>query len=416
MAKALLIISQTFVPDPAAVGQFMADVATEMASRGHAVRVYTQDRGYEDPALRFPRRETIGGADVRRFRFASFGKKSILTRLIGTASFMLQGFFAMLFTPKLEGIFFSTSPPMIGLAAAIAGAIRGVPIAYWAMDLNPDQLYALGKLKPTDFSARLIETVNRFILRRSKLVITLDRFMAAALKKRNVPDEKLLVLPPWPHEDQLETNSEKDLPSIRNGENPFRARHNLAGKFVIMYSGNHSPSNPLDTLLQATLAFKDDPDLRFLFVGGGLGKRAIERFVVDHELGNVLCLPYQPLSDLKYSLPAADVHVVSLGEAMVGIVHPCKIYGAMAVARPILFLGPEPSHIADLMQQHDIGWRIVHDNVPAAIEMIRAIRNTPPGELLAKGERGHELLKAELGMSRILKLLCDRLENSFGGA
>ena len=29
----------------------------------------------------------------------------------------------------------------------------------------------------------------------------------------------------------------------------------------------------------------------------------------------------------------ADVHVVSLGEKMVGIIHPCKIYGAMAVAR-----------------------------------------------------------------------------------
>jgi len=460
VAKTLLIISQTFVPDPAAVGQFMADVAREMAGRGHNVRVYTQDRGYEDPTLRFPRRETIGGADVRRFRFASFGKKSILTRLVGTASFMIQSFGGMLFTPYLEGIFFSTSPPMIGMIAGLAGMIRRVPVVYWAMDLNPDQLYALGKLKPTDFTARVIEGVNKFILKRSSLIITLDRFMAASLKKRWVPDAKLMVLPPWPHEEELllplpggeragvrgETSQVEDRElaeeslsasldhaapldeerfppppaSPLRGEgqdaNPFRVRHGLIGKFVVMYSGNHSPSNPLDTLLQATLSFKDDPDLKFLFVGGGLGKKAIEQFVVDHALSNVICLPYQPLEELKHSLRAADVHVVSLGDPMVGIVHPCKIYGAMAVGKPVLFLGPEPSHIADLMKERDFGWRIVHGDVAGAVETLRAIRVASREELTAKGERGKQLLADQLGQNRLLSLLCDRLEQTFGGA
>ena len=41
------------------------------------------------------------------------------------------------------------------------------------------------------------------------------------------------------------------------------------------------------------------------------------------------------LATLRESLSAADVHVVSLGADMVGIIHPCKVYGAMAVlARP----------------------------------------------------------------------------------
>jgi len=411
VAKTLLIISQTFVPDPAAVGQFMADVAGAMSSRGHRVRVYTQDRGYEDPSLRFPRRETISGADVRRFRFASFGKKSIFTRLLGSVSFMAQSFCVMLFTPSVEGIFFSTSPPMIGFIASIAGLIRRVPIAYWAMDLNPDQLYALGKLKPTDFTARVIERANRFILRRSGLIITLDRFMAESLKKRNVPDSKLLILPPWPHEEHLL------LPLRGEGQeagNPFRVRHNLIGKFVVMYSGNHSPSNPLDTLLKATLAFKDDDTIRFLFIGGGLGKPEVERYIISHGLKNVISLPYQLLTELKHSLPAADVHVVSLGEPMVGIVHPCKIYGAMAVSRPVLFLGPEPSHIADLLKEHDFGWRIVHGDVDGAIATLKTIKATSADELAHKGETGHRLLAEQLGQNRLLSVLCDRLEKTFG--
>src|SRR5262245_45962105 len=98
--KTLLIFSQTFVPDPASVGQHMADVAVEMARRGYRVRVYTSARGYDDPSRRYPKREDLHGVEVRRLALSSFGKKSIFTRVIGTASFMAQCFFLALFTPK----------------------------------------------------------------------------------------------------------------------------------------------------------------------------------------------------------------------------------------------------------------------------------------------------------------------------
>ena len=123
--KTVLIVSQTFVPDPASVGQHMAGAAFELARRGHSVRVYASARGYENPSAVYPRRETLHQADIRRFPLASFGKKSILLRVLGTAAFMLQAFFAALFTPRVAGIFFSTSPPLIGLPLCIARICTG---------------------------------------------------------------------------------------------------------------------------------------------------------------------------------------------------------------------------------------------------------------------------------------------------
>ena len=180
----LLVFSQTFVPDPASVGQHLADVAVEMARRGHRVRVYTSARGYDDPAVRYPARENLRGVDVRRLPLSSFGKKSIFTRVLGTFTFMSQVLLVGLFTPGVGGIFFSTSPPLIGVIATLVRLVRRVPVAYWAMDLNPDQLLALGKLKPTDFTTRFLEAANRWILRRASLVVALDRFMAARLESR----------------------------------------------------------------------------------------------------------------------------------------------------------------------------------------------------------------------------------------
>jgi glycosyltransferase involved in cell wall biosynthesis len=403
--KSILIFSQVFVPDPASVGQHIADVAVELVRRGYNVRVYTADRGYDDPTARYPRRDNFQGVDVRRMPFSSFGKKSILTRILGTASFMIQALLRGLFMPDLAGVFFSTSPPLIGIIATIIHIFRQVPIAYWAMDLNPDQLIALNKITPTSPTARLLESTNRMILRNSSLIVALDRFMADRLRHRGTIDDKLVIIPPWPHEQAID--------SIPHSENPFRARHNLAGKFVIMYSGNHSPSNPLKTLLEAAVKLKNDPTIKFLFVGGGIGKKEVEQYIADHQLNNVLSLPYQPLSDLRYSLSAADIHVVSLGPEMVGIIHPCKVYGAMAVACPVLYFGPNPSHISDLLQLHGFGETVEHGQVDAAVAIIQKLKATRPETLASMGQTARTVLTNTLSQSILCTQFCDALDQVF---
>lgn len=400
--KTFLVFSQVFVPDPASVGQHMADVAFEMARRGHRVIVYTANRGYDDPTVRYPARETRKGVEIRRLALSSFGKKSLIIRALGTFTFLMQCIFIALFTRRLGAIFFSTSPPLIGTAAALASVVRGIPIAYWAMDLNPDQLIAMGKIKSHSWTAKILERVNRFILGRSNLVIALDRFMAGRLRDRGVPDSHMLVMPPWSHED--------NLAEVPQDQNPFRQRHNLQGKLVIMYSGNHSPANPLRTLLDATLHFKSDDSLRFLFVGGGLGKKEVEQHIRDHQLSNVISLPYQPLEELGNSLGAADVHVVSLGEEMVGIIHPCKIYGAMAVGRPILFLGPRPSHVADLLDKHDIGWHVAHGDVDGTIQLIERIKTFSRERFVNMGAIARRVLNQEISQAMLCGRFCDNLE------
>jgi hypothetical protein len=404
--QTVLIFSQTFVPDPASVGQHMADVAQEMARRGHRVLVYTANRGYENPRVRYPRREVWNGVKIRRLPFSSFGKRWIALRALATFSFMVQCLLVALAKRGIQGIFFSTSPPLVGAAAALAGMLRRIPLAYWAMDLNPDQLISMGKIRQRGLTARVLELVNRFILRRVSLVVALDRFMADRLRARRVPEHKLVVMPPWPHEEHIA--------AIDPEESCFRAAHKLNGQFVIMYSGNHSPANPLTTLLDAAVRLQDDRSLRFVFVGGGTGKREVESYIHEHQLTNVVSLPYQPLASLGDSLSAADVHIVSLGDDMVGIVHPCKIYGAMAVGRPILYLGPQPSHIGDLMQEAAFGWSLAHGDVNAAVKTLEAIRTTPRDELLCMGQSAKRLLHERLSQTQLSCEFCDHLERVFG--
>ena len=412
----LLLFSQVFVPDPAGVGQHMADVAFEMARRGWRVIVYTSRRGYDDPTVRYLPRQTIQGVDVRRLPLCSFGKKSIFTRILGTALFMVQALFVGLFTPRLRGIFFSTSPPLVGGVASLVGLVRRVPVAYWAMDLNPDQLIQLGKIPAASVRARFLEAVNRFILRRSTLVIALDRFMAGRLHRRGRLEHKLIVLPPWSPEDPVATEDADARPAFsaiprltRHDANPFRLRHHLAGKFVIMYSGNHSPSNPLATLLEATLAFRDDPEVRFLFVGGGVAKKDVEAFIRRHDLRHVLSLPTSRCRSCATPSPPPTSTSSRWARGWSASSTPARFTGRWRRAGRCCSWAA-PSHVSDLLDRHRLGWQIQHGDVPAAVAAIRRAVSTPPRELGGDGGRARAVLRQSLGLRRLCDALCDALE------
>jgi colanic acid biosynthesis glycosyl transferase WcaI len=178
----------------------------------------------------------------------------------------------------------------------------------------------------------------------------------------------------------------------------------------VMYSGNHGPSNPIATLLRAAERLADDDRLRFLFVGGGVGKRA----VAASTSRNVTSLPYQPLATLQYSLSAADIHAVTMGDTMVGIVHPCKVYGAMAVGRPILLFGPESCHVMDIVNAHGVGWRIAHGDVDGAVHLLRRLASMPPDELERIGRRAQAAAQTYVAKRRLCGALVDALEGADG--
>lgn len=435
----LLILSQVYVPDPASVGQHMADAAAEMARRGWRVVVLTSASGYNDPSVKYKPRETIDGVEVVRLPLSSFGKKHFALRILAAVLFMLQTIYHGALVRGLSGrrgrsgaILVSTSPPMCIVAAMVIRALRlgRVPIKFWVMDINPDQLISLGKIKPHSLPARVMNLFNRMILKRSADVVVLDKFMARTMNAKLDAAAKTAILPPWPHEDTVEP--------VPHAENTFR-REQLAriarsapgdgspdphadSRRVFMYSGNHGIALPLETFLKAAAAFRDDPRAVFMFIGDGVRKKEVEATIRDTPMGNMLSLPYQPLSVLRFSLSAADAHLVSVGDESVGTIHPCKIYGAMAVARPIILLAPNPCHVSDLVSgergQEDfppaertpIGWHIAHGDTVAAERVIREILDAPAERLEAMGRRARHVIEKQLSKTTLCGAFCDVLE------
>jgi hypothetical protein len=208
------------------------------------------------------------------------------------------------------------------------------------MDLNPDEAIAAGWLDEQSLTNRLLQRMLRYSFNAATQTVVLDRFMKERVVAKGVDPERVTIVPPWSHDDHVEYSE--------RGREAFRREHGLSDKFVVMYSGNHSPCHPLDTLLAAARVLQTRSEIAFCFVGGGSEQAKVR----ESQSSNVKCLPYQPLDELSSSLSAADLHVVVMGEKFVGIVHPCKVYNILAVGAPVLYIGPEPSHITDIASQH----------------------------------------------------------------
>ena len=367
----ITLINQTFYPDVASSGQHLGDLAGYLAEHGHEVTVVTSRRAYDSPEKVFPKQETWRGIRIIRVAVTGFGKHARWRRATDFATFLWSCCWRLIRLPRQDVVVAMTSPPLVSFLGSWFARLRGGRFCYWIMDLNPDEALAAGWLAPGSLAARWLECCSRFSLRQATKIIVLDRFMQARLLEKGIDADKIVVIPPWSHDSEVRFDTE--------GRARFRKLHGLGNKFVVMYSGNHSPCHPLDTVLMAAQALRGNPEIAFLFVGGGSRFGQVKQFAREHSLPNILCLPYQPMNELAGSLSAADLHLVVMGDPFVGLVHPCKVYNILRVGSPMLYIGPQPSHVSEVLDtlngELPCGWAR-HGEVDRVVDFIVKLKQT----------------------------------------
>lgn len=336
----ILLLNQCFYPDNVSTAQHLSSLAQGLVEAGHEVTAVASSRGYDDPSRRFPGRENWNGVDIHRIWTPGLGKKSKWRRLVDFASFWISATLILLRLPRFDLTVCLTSPPLISSLGTGVAALKGGRVVPWIMDLNPDEAVAAGWLKQGGLTERILSALQGWSFRHAAGIVVLDRFMAQRLRAKGLPESILHVIAPWSYEDVVRYDAHKGA--------AFRAAHGLTGKYVVMYSGNHSPCHPLDTVLESARLLSQDDRIRFVFIGGGSEFPKVKKFAQDHQLANILCLPYQPLEMLDASLSSADLHLVVMGDPFAGIVHPCKVYNILLLGRPFLAIGPAECHLADL--------------------------------------------------------------------
>ena len=248
--KKLLIYAHYYIPDIAATGQILRDLAEGLLDSfdvtvicvvpsylGVVEEKYTTQKYYE---------ESINGVNVIRIRVPEFTKANKLSRVKNILAYFFGAMGATFKVGGMDHVFSISQPPILGGLLGVWGKwVKRAKFIYNIQDFNPEQILAVNYCK-NKLLTGVMMLLDKFSCKRSNLIVTvgndLVETMHARFKHGKVP--KTIMINNWTNEKEIYPVNQ-DHPRILS----FKQMYGLVDKFVIMYSGNIGLYYPIfDTL------------------------------------------------------------------------------------------------------------------------------------------------------------------------
>lgn len=393
--RKITFVINYFYPDLAATSQLMTeltgrlqddfDITVIAAQPGYAGERRASKKIFEEAHL-----ENI---KVVRIQLPEVNKNSKKSRLKYITSYFALATIALLKEKQTDVIFTISQPPVLGgLIGTIGKFLKRSRHIYSIHDFNPEQAQAVAYTN-NQLVFKVAKAIDKLNCSYADQVLLVGEDMAKTLRERfkgqQVPSHT--VISNWTDEKAI-VPLDKNEPLIRE----FLELHELQDKFIVMYSGNLGLYYDLENLIRVAKEFVDQRDIVFLFIGEGAVKERLQQYAFDHELSNVKFLPYQPKEFLKYSLNAADVHLVVNQKGIKGVSVPSKIYGVMAAGKPVLGVLEQDSEVQRLLFESGAGIVIEPQDYQGVVHAITYLRSLKPEELKEMGSKGRVYLEQHL--------------------
>jgi colanic acid biosynthesis glycosyl transferase WcaI len=322
---------------------FQVQLSRELARQGHDI-LHLYSASFETPKGGVLRRAEdpdnfcIEGLSLRIPKYDHFVKRRSQEIRYGK----LAAARIALFRPDLV---LSANTPLDAQAVIQAETRRlGARFAFWLQDVYSEGIG--GSLRKLNFpGASAIglwyRQLERRLLRASDAVIAITPDFVPLLdswKVRNVD-----VIENWAPRDEL-----RPCPQ----DNPWSRAHDLAGKFVFLYSGTlglkHNPSVLLD--LAAAV-----PDSTVAVLSEGANADWLRFAAAERSLTNFRSLPLQPYELMPEVLSTGSVLMAILDEDAGAFSVPSKVLSYLCVGRPLLLSVPAKNAAARLVWGNSAG-------------------------------------------------------------
>lgn len=364
--RRIFFANRYFHPDHSATSQLAGDLVSHLSERGWSVSVVTSRQRYDDPRANLERTELWGRVRIHRVWTSSFGRTNLLGRACDYLSFYAMASLKMIqLVPRNAIIVAKTDPPLLGVPLAIVASLKGAKLVQWLQDVFPEVAMELG-VGVVAAARSILKAIRDWSLRSARTNVVLSTEMRSRVEKSGAD---FLICENW-----VTHSLEFDPAAVGRIRDAVGAR---ADSLVVGYSGNLGRAHDWRTLLDAATLLRDELRFRFVVTGGGAGQAALQEEVEARGLRSFHFAPYQDSRSVSAHLAAADVHWFSLLPQLEGLIVPSKMYGILASARPVVYVGDIGSEIADLIRDSDCGLAIATGEYEGLAGELRALLLEP---------------------------------------
>jgi colanic acid biosynthesis glycosyl transferase WcaI len=334
----IVVVSQHYPPDRSTTAVILSTIAEHLAAQA-PVLVVSGTPGSSEGAE---------GSSIVEIGKRLPPKGPLIRRAMAEFLFATRTFFALLVRAKRDDVMLTVTAPFLLPYAVVAAAhlkrARSILILH---DLFPDVLVVAGITDAESLLAKGLRAANRAMFGALNAVVTIGRDTERLLSRYGPKmRDKVFLIPNWA------TLAPWRRPV--NDDNPYRKL--CRGSFVVGLSGNLGFTHDPLVVFEAARLLREDPDIRFLLSGWGVGFEQLRNKQSEMGLPNVALVERVEQQDLESLLSAADVWIVPYRQNAAGVSIPSRLYNLLAVGRPVVVVSEPDAEAAVIVRENDLGW------------------------------------------------------------
>lgn len=366
------IIGINYWPDETGIAGFSTGRAEYLASQGHLVSICTAPPYY--PQWKVPtnyrrwwfQREQRAGVTILRCPLYVPARVTALRRIVHEASFIASAAVRSLFAKKPDVLVIVSPPLGLAVLAALLAWWWRVPYLFDVQDLQPDAALDLGMVKPGLFT-KLLFSVERLGYQRAAVVSTITDAMRARIVSKGTSPRKVHRLALWADPALFALEQEAEDRAIRE-------ELGLHDAFVVLHIGNMGVKQSLDVVLDAASHTPPMSNVRYVLVGDGAVRSALESRARRLCLSNVSIIPLLPRDKFRRLLATAQVCLVTQQRTVADIVFPSKVLTLLAAAKPVIVSVTSASEVATVIATAGAGLLVPPEDPGALLAAVQHLQ------------------------------------------
>ncbi|MCX6113061.1 MAG: glycosyltransferase family 4 protein [Proteobacteria bacterium] len=266
----------------------------------------------------------------------------------------------------------SANTPLLAQIKIIKWAkSKNIPFVFWMQDILSVAVRAIlrERLGSIGFPVYLyFNWLERNALLDSSNIVVISEDFASILEKWGIKKENVTVISNWAPIEEI---------NVIEKVNDFSLKHDIANKFVVLYSGTMGMKHDPDKILAISEGLSYDKDIVLLIISEGVCVEYLRKSALDKGLGNLVILPFQPYDVYSQTLASADVLLDILKPSASIYSVPSRVWSGFCAGRPSILVMPKTNLVARIAENIGAGFVVSDNSVEQIIDRIRWMKSNP---------------------------------------
>lgn len=410
----ILLIHQYFLEKDDGGGSRFNEMTRVWEAEGHEVTVlagmvhYATGKKRPKYKGKYTLREQYSdNVEVIRCDVSEAYNVNFLGRLWAYFSFVFSSIYAGFFKTKGKyDVIVVTSPPLfVGITAYVLSIFKRIPFVFEVRDLWPESAIDTGVLK-NKVIIKMAYWFEAFMYRKAKLINVLTpAFERKLIDVKKVPAQKVIMIP---------NGADFAISDgILKGFDVFgfRKEQGWDNKKVITYVGAHGVANHLIQVVETADLMRDNKEVLFLLIGGGMRKAALKEEVSRLGLTNVQFVDSVPKTEVFKYIKASDFGMSVLKKVdTFKTIYSNKTFDYMACKKPIFMVIDGVSR--ELVEKAACGVFVEPENPTDFKIKIENYLALTEEELRQLGESGYQYAKEHFGRDNLASKYLEHIKGA----